>query len=209
MRRALVLAAALLALSGCDRIVGNDGPVRDVSGLVNDLRFTMTDENGRVVHAEDFRGAPVLLYFGYTHCPDVCPTTLARLSEAARQAAPKGLRIAFVTVDPARDTTRQLAEYAHAFGPRVTGLRPDEDELEDLAKRYRVSYSRAKPDARGEYEVMHSSGVFGFDAEGRARLMILPGASTGDIESAMRRLANAGAASAQAAKARPIASSTQ
>jgi protein SCO1/2 len=193
MRRFLALLAALVALAGCDRIVGNDGPVRDVSGLVKDLRFTMTDETGRTVRAEDLRGAPVLVYFGYIHCPDVCPTTLARLSEAAKEAAPKGLRIVFVTVDPRRDTTGQLAEYVHAFGPRVKGLRSSEDELEDVARRYRVSYSRAKPDAHGEYEVMHSSGVFGFDAEGRARLLILPGASTRDIESAMRRLANASA----------------
>ncbi|HXS51654.1 MAG TPA: SCO family protein [Usitatibacter sp.] len=193
MRRLLALAAALLALSSCDRFVGNDGPVRDVTGLVKDLRFTMTDENGRVVHAQDFRGAPVLVYFGYIHCPDVCPTTLAHLSEAAKQAAPGRLRIAFVTVDPARDTTPQLAEYVHAFGPRVKGLRPGEEELADLARRYRVSYSAARPDAHGEYEVMHSSGVFGFDAEGHARLLILPGATTRDIESAMRRLAQASA----------------
>jgi protein SCO1/2 len=119
----------------------------------------------------------------------VCPTTLAHLAQAAREAAPAGLRIAFVTVDPARDTTPALAQYVHAFGPRVKGLRPGEDQLEDVAKRYRVSYSHAKPDARGEYEVMHSSGVFGFDAEGHARLLILPGATTRDIESAMRRLA--------------------
>lgn len=189
MRRLLALLAAGLALCGCDRVIGNDGPVRNVTGLVEDLRFAMTDETGRSVDATSFRGAPVLVYFGYTHCPDVCPTTLARLAEAAKAAAPNGLRILFVTVDPRRDTTALLAEYVHAFGPRVTGLRSSEHELEDVARRYRVSYSRAKPDARGEYEVMHSSGVFAFDAQGRARLMILPGASTADIESAMRRLA--------------------
>lgn len=190
-RRALLLAllAAALALGGCDRIAGNDGPVRNVSGLVRDLDFTMTDETGRTVSAADFRGAPVLLYFGYIHCPDVCPTTLARLAEAAKVAAPKGLRIAFVTVDPARDTTSQLAEYVHAFGPRVTGLRATEGELEDAARRYRVGYTRGKPDARGEYEVMHSSGVFAFDGEGRARLIILPGASESDMVAALRRLA--------------------
>ena len=188
MRRFLALLAALLALAGCDRVIGNDGPVRNVSGLVEDLRFTMTDPSGRIVHAADFRGDPVLLYFGYTHCPDVCPTTLARLSQAAKVAAPKGLRIVFVTVDPERDTAALLGEYGRAFGPRVTGLRPSEDELEDLARRYRVSYSRGKPDAHGEYEVMHSSGVFGFDAEGRARLLILPGASEDEIEAAMKRL---------------------
>jgi protein SCO1/2 len=189
MRSVLVLLAAALALCACDRVIGNDGPVRDVSGLVRDLQFTMTDETGRTVHASDFHGAPVLLYFGYTHCPDVCPTTLARLAQAAQAAAPRGLRIVFVTVDPARDTTRQLAQYVHAFGPEVKGLRSDEGELEDVARRYRVAYSRGKPDAQGEYEVMHSSGVFAFDGEGRARLMILPGASVSEIESALRRLA--------------------
>ncbi len=189
MRRLLALLTAVLALAGCDRVIGNDGPVRNVSGLVNDLRFTMTDDTGRTVRAADFRGDPLLVYFGYTHCPDVCPTTLARLSQAAKVAAPKGLRIVFVTVDPQRDTPSLLAEYAHAFGPRVAGLRPSEEELEDLARRYRVSYSRGKPDAHGEYEVMHSSGVFAFDAQGRARLMILPGATTGDIEGALKRLA--------------------
>lgn len=180
--------AAAFALAGCDRVIGNDGAVRNVSGLVRDLDFSMTDETGRPVSAADFRGAPVLLYFGYIHCPDVCPTTLARLSEAAKVAAPKGLRIAFITVDPARDTTAQLAEYVHAFGPRFTGLRASEDELEDLARRYRIGYARGKPDARGEYEVTHSSGVFAFDGEGRARLMILPGASESDMVAAMRRL---------------------
>ncbi|HEX6633834.1 MAG TPA: SCO family protein, partial [Usitatibacter sp.] len=165
-----------------------DGPVRNVAGLVHPLEFAMTDETGRAVRASDFRGEPVLVYFGFTHCPDVCPTTLARLSQAARVAGPRNLRILFVTVDPARDTPEQLAAYARAFGPRVTGLRPSEDELEDLARRYRVSYSRGKPDANGEYEVMHSSGVFAFDAEGHARLLILPGASEADIEAALGRL---------------------
>ena len=80
-------------------------------------------------------------------------------------------------------------EYVHAFGPRVTGLRATEDELEDVARRYRVGYARGKPDARGQYEVTHSSGVFAFDGEGRARLMILPGASESDMVSALRRLA--------------------
>lgn len=189
MRSVLALLAAALALCACDRLIGNDGPVRDVSGLVRDLQFTMTDETGRTVQASDFRGSPVLLYFGYTHCPDVCPTTLARLAQAAQAAGPRGLRIVFVTVDPARDTTRQLAQYVHAFGPRVKGLRSGEGELEDVARRYRVAYSRGKPDAQGEYEVMHSSGVFAFDGKGRARLMILPGASVSDIELALRRLA--------------------
>jgi protein SCO1/2 len=188
--RAAALLAFALALGGCDRFAGNDGPVRDVAGLVHPLEFTMTDETGRAVRASDFRGEPVLVYFGFTHCPDVCPTTLARLSQAAQAAGPRNLRILFVTVDPARDTTGQLAAYARAFGPRVKGLRPSEDELEDLARRYRVSYSRGKPDANGEYEVMHSSGVFAFDAEGHARLLILPGASEADIEAALGRLGN-------------------
>lgn len=151
--------------------------------------FDLVDTRGAPIAPAQLQGHPTLVFFGFTYCPDVCPTTLARLAEAAKVAAPKGLRIAFVTVDPARDTTSQLAEYVHAFGPRVTGLRATEGELEDAARRYRVGYTRGKPDARGEYEVMHSSGVFAFDGEGRARLIILPGASESDMVAALRRLA--------------------
>ncbi len=112
----------------------------------------------------------VLLYFGYTHCPDVCPTTLSLLSHAVTALGTDAgqVRILFVSVDPARDTLAQLKTYAAAFGPEVVGLRGSEAELKALTKRYRVSYGYGKPDARGDYEVSHSSAVYVFDREARS-----------------------------------------
>ncbi|MGA7800112.1 MAG: SCO family protein [Gammaproteobacteria bacterium] len=149
----------------------------NVSGLLPSLTFTLTDSaNGRVVHANAFRSRIVLLYFGYTHCPDVCPTTLAELSRAVRELGPAAdqVRILFVTVDPRRDSLSVLKEYAKAFGPQVVGLRGDRSELVALTKRYRVSYGYGKPDANGNYTVSHSSAVYVFDRQGDARLLGKP-----------------------------------
>jgi protein SCO1/2 len=115
----------------------------------------------------------VMLYFGYTHCPDVCPTTMATLSQALSKLGGDAsqVRILFVTVDPRRDTPQLLKRYTQAFGPAFIGLRTADPELRRLVKRYRVTYSLGKPDARGNYEVTHSSAIFIFDKTGKARLI--------------------------------------
>jgi len=173
VRRRWLVALALL-LAAC----GGGGPwqLKDIKGVVPDLAFDLADDSGRKVSAADYRGQVVLLFFGYTNCPDVCPTTLVKLSAALNRMgeAAQRVRVLFVTVDPKRDTLEVLHRYARAFGTRVTGLRGGEAELHALAKRYRISYSYGKPDPSGEYEVTHSSAVFVFDVEGRARLMVLP-----------------------------------
>jgi protein SCO1/2 len=137
------------------------------------LEFSLTDQDGNSVHATDLRGKLVLLYFGYTHCPDVCPTTLTVLSQAVKQLGSQAdkVRVLFVTVDPARDTESLLKRYAPSFGPQVMGLRGDGQELARLTKRFRVTYGLGKPDADGNYEVSHSSAVFVFDRKGEARLL--------------------------------------
>jgi protein SCO1/2 len=155
----------------------NDRPwgLKDISGLMPPLDFTLTSaSDGATVHGNDFRGKLVLLYFGYTHCPDVCPTTLSQLSHAVTALGTNAgqVRILFVSVDPARDTLAQLKTYAAAFGPEVVGLRGSEAELKALTKRYRVSYGYGKPDAAGDYEVSHSSAVYVFDREGEIRLLV-------------------------------------
>lgn len=189
MRRYFAWLALCLSLGACGRFTGNEGPVKNVSGLIPDLEFTMTDDAGRAVDAGTFRGAPVLLYFGFTHCPDVCPTTLALLANATRAARQEKVHILFVTVDAPRDSVAQLARYVRGFGKNVTGLRGTPAQLDRLARRYRVSYSAEAPDARGDYEVNHSSGVFAFDAQGRARLLILSAASTSQVKAALPGLA--------------------
>jgi len=182
------LALLVLLVASCGG--GEAWHAKNVRGMIPDLAFEMTNDEGRTVHASDYRGEVVLLFFGYTHCPDVCPTTLARLGQAVERMGDEGrrVRILFVTVDPARDPPALLHDYVKAFSPQATGLRGSEAQLDALAKRYRVAYAREAPDAHGAYAVSHSSAVFVFDAEGRARLLIQPELGAGEIAADLERL---------------------
>jgi protein SCO1/2 len=164
----------------------------NISGLMPNLELQMSDENGRAVAARDYRGEIVLLYFGYTHCPDACPTTLSTLSRAIAEVgrAAGKVRVLFVTVDPKRDTTAVLKQYVMAFGPQFTGLRGDEAALSKLARLYRVAYRLEPADADGYYAVDHSSAVFIFDAEGRVRLLARAGDTPEMIAGDLARLIN-------------------
>ncbi len=176
MRRAqhplwVALCVAWAGLAAC-----SSGPrwgLKDISGLAPELAFSLTDPQRHTWRAQDFRCKVTLLYFGYTHCPDICPTTLARLSQAIRALGPRAtaVRVLFISVDPARDSPEVLRDYARAFGPQFVGLSGRERELRALNKRDRLTYSLGEPDARGDYEVTHSSAVFIFDRSGAPRLL--------------------------------------
>lgn len=168
------LGAAMIAcamLSACTS--QQSWQTHDISGLMPDLAFALADDQGRSVSAQDYRGKVTLMFFGFTHCEDVCPTTLAELAQALRMTdnGRDDVRVLFVTVDPARDSSAVMHEYVQTFGPQFVGLRGDQGSLDALTRRYRVSYTLGKPDARGDYDVTHSSAVFVFDREGRARLL--------------------------------------
>jgi len=182
-------ALVLAALAAC---AGNDPhyTLTSISGLVSPLEFKMTNQDGQPVTAADYRHDLVLLYFGYTECPDECPTTLTMLANALHTLGPQAseVRVLFVTVDPSRDTTRVLKRYVSNFGPEFVGLRPDPDELTALSKRYRISYHYEKPDKDGNYEVDHSSAVFIFDGGGRARLLALSDSTSQQVASDLHRL---------------------
>ena len=187
--RLSLLIVALLAMAGCDRDAR--WHLHDITGFMPDLVFTLSDANtGAQVTAQAFRDKIVLLYFGYTHCPDVCPTTLAKLASAVTSLGQSGrsVQVLFVTVDPRRDTRAVLRRYTRAFGPEFVGLRGTQEQLMTLAKRYRVTYSYGKPDPKGNYEVDHSSAVFIFDRAGHARLLADPTDGVKAIESDLRRL---------------------
>lgn len=183
-----IIAIQLLSGSGCS----SEGPWRthDIAGIVPELSFALTDDSGRAVTAKDFRGKVTLLFFGFTHCPDVCPTALGRLEEVLRSidAGRDDVRVLFVTVDPQRDSTRAMHEYVQAFGPQFVGLRGDAAALDAFTRRYRVTYSLGKADAQGNYEVTHSSAVFVFGRDGLARLMFTPKDTTAAIAEDLRRL---------------------
>ena len=174
MRRLLLLVAAgiLLGLAACSR-APSPWALTDVRGHLPDLRFHLIDDRGQPVSGARYRGQVAVLYFGYTHCPDVCPTTLAHLTVVLQNLGPlaERVRVLFVSVDPRRDTPAVLREYVHAFGPHIVGLTGTPDEIARVAKRYRVAYSYGRPDAQGNYTVNHSAALFVFDAQGRARLL--------------------------------------
>ena len=167
------LVAAICLLFGC-----NSEPewhAVDISGTLPPLDFVLTRaDDGKTVTADDFKGKVVLLYFGYTFCPDICPLTLANVDlvlKALGEKAPD-VRLLFVTVDPNRDTLPVLKDFTVAFGPAVVGVRGDPDQLAPLAKRYRVAYSVTPATGDRAYEVNHSSAIYVFDKTGKIRLLL-------------------------------------
>ena len=171
---ALFVLVATLLLGACS---GTQQPWHetDITGAMPALDFTMTRaKDGKTVTAADFKGDVVLLYFGYTYCPDVCPTTLLNLSTVLKDLGDKAkrIRVLFVTVDPNRDTVPVLKDYVKAFASQVVGLRGDADQLAALAKRYRVSYSVTPESSDQPYTVTHSSAIYAFDQTGKVRLLI-------------------------------------
>jgi protein SCO1/2 len=170
MKRLTALTFFLL-LAACGRDKTRHG-VTDITGVMPDLQFAMTRANDSAfVTAKDYRGKSVLLYFGYTHCPDECPTTLANLASVLKRLGPKanGVRVLFVSVDPRRDTLPVLKSYVNVFAPQIDGLRGTDNAVASLARRYRVLYSVTPASGSRDTEVMHSDSVFVFDSNGRAR----------------------------------------
>lgn len=179
LTRLIGAGLALMLLAGC----GDSARWHsiDVSGSLPALAFTMTRAaDGKQVTQADYRGRIVLLYFGYTFCPDVCPTTLSNLADALTRIGPdaRHVRVLFVTVDPNRDTPRVLAAYVKNFAPQIEGLRGTPDQLAALARRYRVVYSVSPAAEDHPYEVTHSSAIYVFDGSGAARLIIASLSST-------------------------------
>ncbi|MGH8114356.1 MAG: SCO family protein [Rhodanobacteraceae bacterium] len=174
------LACALIFIAACQQSQPH-WQLSDVHGHLPDLKFSLTNDLGKPVDAADYHGKIVMLYFGYTHCPDVCPLTLVHLHTDMQKLGKlaDGVRILFVTVDPARDTPAVLHQYVTAFDPRIVGLTGSQGRIAALAKRYRAYYQPVKPGESGDYLVNHSAGIYIFDREGHARLI----ASNGDPQS--------------------------
>jgi len=142
---------------------------RDVSGEHWDADFTLSDASGRQRTLRDFRGKIVLLFFGYTHCPDVCPTTLAKFAQVRRMVGPDADRVQglFVTVDPARDSAQLLGAYVPSFDPSFIGLRGTPAQTDAAVKSFRASYEIIE--RRGEIQVDHTAATYLIDAHGKTR----------------------------------------
>lgn len=176
IRFALLTLLGLMLMQGCSS--GNaEWHGKDISGLMPDLEFTLTGTSGQPVTAAETDGQIRLLFFGFTHCPDVCPTTLSELNHAIDQM-PEDLQdrvtTLFVSVDPERDTPERIGSYVAFFGENILGLTAEEPALRDLTKRYRTTFGYDEPDAEGNYQVSHSAAVYVFDGAGNARLLFRP-----------------------------------
>ncbi|MGM0702370.1 MAG: SCO family protein [Pseudomonadota bacterium] len=172
MHRWIVAAVASLWLAGCGEPTWQ---TKDISGLMPPLEFDLIDENGHDVNAERYLGKSTLLFFGFTHCHDVCPATLGRLEAAIGrldETARDDIQVLFVSVDPRRDDPETLRAYTEPFGSRFIGLTGDQAALDALTRRYRVTYGYGEADSDGNYSVSHSSAVFGFNERGEARVLI-------------------------------------
>ena len=171
-----LLAGAAALLSGCQRTAPLPFQLTRITGHMPDLDFHLVNDDGKPVTGTDYRGKVAVLYFGYTHCPDVCPLTLAHLHVVMQRLGPlaDGVRILFVSVDPTRDTPAIMHAYVNAFDKRAVGLTGSPGDVEALVKRYRASFSREPDKGDGNYEVSHSSAIYIFDAKGHARLLATP-----------------------------------
>lgn len=189
---AAILAAAALA-GGCDKLFApSRGPFSgiDVTGGEMGGELRLADHNGKARSLADFRGKLVVVSFGYTHCPDVCPTTLADLASALRQlgADASQVQVLFVTVDPKRDTPELLRHYVPAFHPDFLGLHGDTAAVERVTKDFKVYASVREGKTPGSYTVDHSGQIFVFDREGRIRLLWAPGTAPAAMASDLRVL---------------------
>ena len=137
--------------------------------------FSLIDPDGKVRTLADFKGKAVVMFFGYTQCPDVCPTTLTEMQQVMTLLGPKSdkVQVLFVTVDPDRDTAAILKQYVPSFDSRFLGLRPaDEAALEKVTKDFNIYYKKVPGSSPGSYTMDHSAGSYAFDPEGRLRLYI-------------------------------------
>ena len=166
-------------LAACDG--GPKFKSTDITGAEYGKSLELEDTSGRVRHLEDFRGKAVVLFFGFTHCPDVCPTTLADLAGVMKTLGPEAdrVQVLFVSVDPERDTPEALANYVGAFDPRFIALRGDLAATQRVAKEFKIYFEKRK---QGDsYTVDHSAQSYVIDPQGRLRLLVRQDRLTTDL----------------------------
>lgn len=172
-----IIATTIVLLAACS----NEAPVKfvntDLTGADYGKEFSLTDHNGRARRLGDFRGKVVTLFFGYTQCPDVCPTNLTAMAQVMKLLGndAERVQVLFVTVDPERDTKELLAQYVPSFYPTFLGLYGDESATRKTAQEFKVFYQKVPGKTAASYTVDHSAGTYVFDPKGRLRLYVRHG----------------------------------
>lgn len=179
----VVLCLSLLACSGRQDAVESRFVGTDISGAVFGSDLALVDHHGQARKLADFRGKVVALFFGYTHCPDVCPTTMDDLAKALKLLGDRRseVQVLFVTLDPERDTQQVLAQYVPSFDASFLGLYADVATISRTAGEFKVYFRKQASGSKGGYTIDHSAGVYVFDKKGALRLFLNQGQKPRDI----------------------------
>lgn len=185
----LALIAALLVIGACTP----SGPTFrnvDITGADYGKDFALTDHTGKPRALADFKGNVVVMFFGYTHCPDVCPTTMAELNLVLKELGSDASRVQvlFVTLDPERDTQALLAQYVPAFNPTFLGLYGDVATTTRVAKDFKVFFQKVAGSTPDNYTMDHTAGSYVFDEQGRLRLFVRHGGSSEPLVADLKTL---------------------
>lgn len=195
-RRAVKTVASLLALSTVSGFLMGCSPEKpqfksiDLTGADYAQGFSLTDHNGQLRTLKDFAGKVVVVFFGFTQCPDVCPTSMTELAQVKQQLGADGdkLQGIFITVDPERDTAEMLKAYMGNFDPTFLALRPTLEQLPQVAKDFKIYYKKVDGKTPGSYTMDHSAGSYVFDEKGRIRLYNRYGSGADALASDIRLL---------------------
>ena len=195
-RRAVKTLASLVALSTASGFLMGCSPDKpqfksiDLTGADYAQGFSLTDHNGQLRTLKDFAGKVVVVFFGFTQCPDVCPTSMAELAQVKQQLGADGdkLQAIFITVDPERDTADMLKAYMGNFDPTFLALRPTLEQLPQVAKDFKIYYKKVDGKTPGSYTMDHSAGSYVFDEKGRIRLYNRYGSGADGLASDIRLL---------------------
>ncbi len=187
------VVAAALVLAGCQR--PGDPPRAsfkgvDITGAEYARELSLPDVDGRVRTLADFKGKVTVIFFGFTQCPDVCPTTLAELAQARKLLGADGKRVlgVFVTLDPERDSAAILKEYVGNFGDDLVALRGTADEIKAAAKHFKIFYAKVPGKTEGSYTIDHTAGSYVLDATGRVRLFVRYGVGAEALAADLKQL---------------------
>lgn len=180
----IALPAALATLCACHPAAPpHKFNAVDLTGAEYARKFELPDVDGKPRTLADFRGKAVLVFFGYTQCPDACPTTMAELAQVKKLLGPQGdrVQVIFISVDPDRDTPALLKHYVTNFGSDFVGLRGDAAQVRQTAREFKVFYEKVPGKTPDSYTMDHTAGVFVFDPQGRIRLFARAGMEPADL----------------------------
>ncbi len=177
----------IAGLTGMDMPAPSAGGIQLAQGVALGGPFSLVDHTGRAVTERDFAGRPLLIYFGYTYCPDVCPTELGTIAAALDAMGPAGERVTpiFITIDPERDTVAGMADYVSRFHPRLIGLTGSAEQVAQAARAFRVYYAKVRPRDSTDYLMDHSSFIYLVGPDGRVRSLFRPETTPEAIASAV------------------------